>query len=164
MIYHLSTPEQQLARILAKLRYDAKHDNIKHWNKYTEGDNRWTEQPHLVGATAEVAFSAVTNWPLSTAIHGHGDEEDFEGVELKAATFDGPDILLKIPLREFEQKTKPRLYVLARVTLPDEVEFVGAITRKAFAAKHTYRNFGYGPMMVVGPEDLDPFERRIKLN
>lgn len=123
----------------------------------TRGHQLWARQanPHREGTPAEVAFAGLYDLPLDMAVFEHGDWTDFNGVELKTSTWSGPDIELKVTSREFDRK-RAAVYVLARRVSERLIEFVGAISRASFRRLARRKDYGHGPMLVVGPEHLQP--------
>lgn len=129
-VYKLSEEERKLAKELGNKRNEAKDKSFRDKKILKKG--RPSGDSHVLGIAAEIAYAALTDQKINEEIYARGDEMDFDGVELKASTFKGKNITLKIPKKEYEIKN-PRIYVLARI---DEnyttVEFIGSISRRRF--------------------------------
>lgn len=114
-------------------RNNAKSDKIRPNDSgyHSHTDDR--AYPHVLGVAAEIAYSQLTGLPFNTRLLSGGDSSDFPALEIKASTWKGDDIELKIKVSEYERKY-PACYLLARV---DEqarwVEFVGCVSRERFA-------------------------------
>lgn len=142
-IYKLSKEERELAKKLGNARNNAKHESFRDKDRFKI--NRESGYSHILGISAEIAYAALTNQEIDTKIYDLGDEIDFDGVEVKAATWPHKNIELKIPFEEYEKKN-PRIYVLARIDKNyTTVEFIGSISRRTFdklkyCKKHTQVN------------------------
>lgn len=142
-VYKLSEQERELAKKLGNARNNAKHESFRDKDRFKI--NRESGYSHILGISAEIAYAALTNQEIDTKIYDLGDEIDFDGVEVKAATWPHKNIELKIPFEEYEKKN-PKIYVLARIDKNyTTVEFIGSISRKTFdklkyCKKHTQVN------------------------
>lgn len=150
-IYYPSEEQKSFARTQAKLRNDAKPDSIR--DKTTRG-NHSSEEAHRIGIMAEIAYGDIVNEQIDTKIHPHGDSVDFVVREVRASTWKGEDIELKVKKSEYLRKT-PEVYILTRVSEDlAYVEFIGCITREKFDKVKFIKNYGYGDNYCVGVDQL----------
>lgn len=142
-VYKLSEEERRLAKELGMARNNAKHESFRDKDRFKI--NTESSYAHILGISAEIAYAALTDQKINEEIYSLGDEMDFDGVEIKAATWPHKNIELKIPFAEYKKKN-PRIYVLARIDKNyTTVEFIGSISRKTFdklkyCKKHTQVN------------------------
>ena len=123
-VYKLSEKERALAEKLGNARNNAKHESFRDKDRFKI--NRESGYSHILGISAEIAYAALTDQKINEEIYSRGDEMDFDGVEIKAATWPHKNIELKIPFEEYEKKN-PRIYVLARIDKNyTTVEFIGS--------------------------------------
>ena len=127
-IYKLSEEQRKFAEKIGRKRNDAKDESFR----YKSCGYKDPAFAHILGICAEIAYANITNRKLDENIYDIGDDSDFDGIEIKTATWKGDDIELKIKSDEYKRK-KPLAYILARI---DEnyttVEFVGSISREKF--------------------------------
>lgn len=121
-----------LAHVIGQARCNAKSPHVRVQDSGYHSFNSDRAFPHIIGVAAEIAYSVLVGVPIDKDLFPHGDTCDFNGIEVKASTWQQADIELKIKHSEFEKK-KPLAYVLARVDLSlVSVEFVGSISRDRF--------------------------------
>jgi hypothetical protein len=110
-----------------------------------------------VGLFGEVAYAKLKGLKVNTLIYPVRDGgEDFKNIEVKTLTYFGPgQPELKIPLKEYNKRKPPLLYVLCRVDMkkPNRVEVLGEITRKDFDKKKVQKKYGDGhhPINYIVP-------------
>ena len=79
--------------------------------------------------------------------------------EVKASTWKGDDIELKVTQREYNNKERPEKYVLVRVSekTPSMVEMVGEVSAERFEAEKRVKQYrpGYPVNYIMGADDLD---------
>jgi hypothetical protein len=154
----LTRYQRILAKSIGHARCAAKPDSVRYNDSgYHEDPDR--AYPHVVGATAEIAYARVVGASIDTSIMSKGDSYDFPGkVEVKASMFEGDGIELKVKLAEYSRK-EPRKYVLVRVSKDLRfAEIIGFITRDHFDEVKEKKNYGYKDNWVVGLDHLSPVE------
>lgn len=131
-VYYLTKEDRELAEKIGRARNGAKPEKVRY------DESTWIDKksdraiPHILGLCGEIAYARLTNKKIDENIYSHGDDTDFNGIEVKTSTYMKEDIELKIPETEFHIKT-PLAYVLARVDKKlTKVEFIGSISRQKF--------------------------------
>lgn len=151
------TVEQiQYIEKIGKARCEAKPGNIKYNDSNYHSDNGERDYPHILGFAAEYAYSILTGKPVDDRILSHGDNIDFDGIEIKSSTWEGSDIELKIKKKEYDRK-KPIVYVLARVAKNyDRVQFIGSISRSKFDVSKYEKKHKFVENWCMFGKDLKP--------
>jgi len=169
MKFKLNKQQLEYALDLAVRRHDAKHSSFR--NKTTEKFRNETKgkmsekfkvdfqyMAHFLGVIGELGWSLVTGERLDETIYAVRDGgQDFEGVEVKTITYMGAgEPELKIPVREYEIRKPPNLYVLVRFNANNnEVEVLGKISRKKFDEVKKRKRYGYDkPLNYIVPLSL----------
>jgi len=113
---------------------------------------------HIRGALSEVAFAKISNHEVNRDLYKtHGDETDFDGIDIKGASHRGPDVELKVPVKDWENKPQ-NYYILSRFFAENygQLEIVGGIAAAKFdEVKVTKKYSKYGPLnYIAGAKDL----------
>jgi len=168
------TPEEVADALdLASQRHEAKHASVRDTGAISRAtipkgtpledfipDRRY--RAHFIGLLGEVAYAKATGGEIDRNIYSGGDSHlgDVGRVEVKTATWMGPDVHLKITERELQKENQPEKYVLARI---DEknfhcVELIGEIGRDDFMEKSISKKYGrsYPKNQIMDAADLDP--------
>jgi len=166
MKFQLDKEQLEYALDLAMRRHDAKHSSFR--NKDTENFRNKTKSKmsekfkvdfqymaHFLGVIGELGYSLVTGEDVDEEIYAVRDSgQDFEGVEVKTITYMGAgEPELKIPVKEYEQRTPPVLYVLTRFnSRSNEVEVLGKISRSRFDEVKKKKQYGRNkPLNYIVP-------------
>ena len=110
---------------------------------------------HFLGVIGELGYALATDQKGDEEIYSVRDSgQDFDGVEVKTITYMGrgePE--LKITVKEYEQRTPPKLYVLTRWDIKNKVvEVLGQITRDKFDEVKQEKQYGpYLPKNYIVP-------------
>lgn len=164
MKFYTTKAERELARSIAADRDGAKDREVRRRDisPFAATDS---SHPHRLGAVAEVVWSRLSGGTINALVFSdRGDDVDFGEVEIKASTWPGEDIELKVPVREWDRK-RPQVYVLARVDRDLKwVEWVGAISRARFERVKVMKNYGYFDNWIVAGTMLAPVTRVIDLS
>lgn len=137
-----------------RLRCNAKQPHIRQQDSgYHDSQDR--ALPHIIGLRGELAYSLITHKPIDTRIFSHGDDTDFDGVEIKSSTWPHPDIEIKIKQKEYFKKT-PKHYVLSRV-VNNNVTFIGCIRRLRFDYTKYSKSHGHQLNFCVNASELARF-------
>jgi hypothetical protein len=151
----LTQEEVSEAETVGVQRNQAKTKFLRNQFNLSNIDN---ETVHIRGALSEVAFAKISNHSVNRDLYKtHGDETDFDGIDIKGASHRGADVELKVPVKDWE--TKPQnFYILSRFFAENygQLEIVGAITSSKFdEVKVTKKYSKYGPMnYIAGAKDL----------
>jgi hypothetical protein len=154
MVIELSDKLVSAVKLHAKKRHDSKDKSFRNARRFHSGDEY---EPHTVGLFGEVAYAKLKGLKVNTVIYPVRDGgEDFKNIEVKTLTYFGPgQPELKIPLKEYNKRKPPLLYVLCRVDMkkPNRVEVLGEITRKDFDKKKVQKKYGDGhhPINYIVP-------------
>tara|TARA_R110002020_G_scaffold103752_3_gene243101 strand:- start:13851 stop:14384 length:534 start_codon:yes stop_codon:yes gene_type:complete len=166
MKFKLNKTQLNYALELAKQRHDAKHasfrnkDVARFMNEKKEelsDEFRVDKQymAHFLGVIGELGYALATDQKVDEEIYSVRDSgQDFDGVEVKTITYMGAgEPELKITMKEYEQRTPPKLYVLVRFNLKNhEVEVLGEITRESFDMTKKKKRYGASlPMNYIVP-------------
>jgi hypothetical protein len=139
---------------LGTSRHAAKHSSFRNKNRWNSrktskvGRHKIAAEfePHILGVLGEMAWSLHSSQELDRNIYEVRDDgEDFPSLEVKTLTYFGKgEPELKIPVTEFVERDKVKIYVLARVDLkrPEEVELLGQIDRAVFNILKTKKKYG----------------------
>jgi hypothetical protein len=166
MKFQLNKEQLEYALDLAMRRHDAKHSSFR--NKDTENFRNDTKgkmsekfkvdfqyMAHFLGVIGELGYSLVTGEDVDEEIYAVRDSgQDFEGVEVKTITYMGAgEPELKIPVKEYEQRTPPVTYVLTRFNSgSNEVEVLGQISRSRFDKVKKKKKYGMNkPLNYIVP-------------
>lgn len=140
---------------LARKRHDAKSGSFRNSSMNISGEknNSFEETlridkqyaTHFIGLVGEYAWSLYSGEAVDEEIYAVRDGgEDFKGIEVKTITYMGngePE--LKITQREYEDRKKPKKYVLVRFDIKNkEVEILGTITRYMFDKEKKEKKYG----------------------
>lgn len=109
---------------------------------------------HFIGVIAELAARKIYGGKIDQRLLPEGDghqpdllrRKDGQALEIKAVTFNGPEVMLKLNPEEVFQEM---LYVLVQVSLPDICRILPPISGKMIAAIGKTRNFGHGDRITV---------------
>jgi len=168
------TPEEVAdASSLASQRHEAKHKSVRDTGAISRAtiakgtpledfipDRRY--RAHFIGLLGEIAYAKATGGEIDRNIYNSGDSHlgDVGRVEVKTATWMGPDVHLKITEKELAMENQPERYVLARVDEKDfhKVELIGEIGRDDFIEKSVSKQYGprYPKNKIMDAADLDP--------
>ena len=103
----------------------------------------------------ELGYSLATGEDVDEEIYAVRDSgQDFEGIEVKTITYMGAgEPELKIPVKEYEQRTPPARYVLTRFNSgSNEVEVLGQISRSRFDEVKKKKKYGMNkPLNYIVP-------------
>jgi len=131
--FSLNEGHRKVAKYIGKKRFTSKRDDVKYNDSGYHLYNKDRAHPHQIGAACELIYGEITSQEPDLNFYELGDKTDFNGVEIKGATFSGKDIELKIKVSEYNKKKDTRAYILCR---SDEkltfVEFIGCISRERF--------------------------------
>lgn len=169
MKIQLNKIQVQKAMELAKKRHDAKDISFRNKDvavftnekkkllaKKTKTKSEY--MAHYIGILGEFGWAVANNLRVDENIYPVRDSgEDFKGVEIKTITYFGPgEPELKITQKEYNQRKKPKIYVLARIAVDrDEVEILGKITRSNFDRFKVEKQYGKNlPMNYIVPLSL----------
>ena len=139
----------------AKKRHDSKDISFRNARRFHQSGDQY--EPHTVGLFGEVAYAKLKGLKVNTLIYPVRDGgEDFKNIEVKTITYGGPgEPELKIPLKEYEERKPPMLYVLCRVNMKklNQVEVLGEITRQDFDKNKVQKRYGQGhhPVNYIVP-------------
>lgn len=154
MRHYLTEEQKKKAIEFGKKRCEAKSTSIRYNDSNYHDYNSDRSHPHILGISAEIIYSEITGIPLDERILSHGDDSDFNGIEIKSATWLGDDIELKIKKKEYEKKS-PIGYLLCRVDKDfNWVEFVGSIHRKRFDKIKYHKKHKFVENWCVESKDL----------
>ena len=117
---------------------------------------------HFLGLLGELAYAKFVGGEINEEIYfNRGDDGrgDVGSAEVKASTWKGDDIELKVTQREYNNKERPEKYVLVRVSerTPSMVEMVGEESAERFEAEKRVKQYrpGYPVNYIMGADDLD---------
>ena len=117
---------------------------------------------HYLGLLGELAYAKFVGGEINEEIYfNRGDDGrgDVGSAEVKASTWKGDDIDLKVTQREYNNKERPEKYVLVRVSerTPSMVEMVGEVSAERFEAEKRVKQYrpGYPVNYIMGADDLD---------
>jgi hypothetical protein len=140
-------------------RFRITHENEAALNKYI-ADKKY--RPHFLGIIGEIAYAKFIGGEINEEIyHNHGDDGrgDVGNVEVKASTWRGDDIELKVTQREYNTKQRPDKYVLVRVSekTPSIVELVGEVSVSRFEAEKKIKQYRPDAPInyIMSAEELD---------
>jgi hypothetical protein len=166
MKFKLTKKQLTYALDLAMRRHDAKHksfrnkdiDRFRNDNKSKMSEKFKVDfqyMAHFLGVIGELGYSLATGEEMDEEIYAVRDSgQDFDGVEVKTITYMGAgEPELKIPVYEYEKRTPPKLYVLARFNSNiNEVDVLGTITRNQFDKTKKKKQYGVGkPLNYIVP-------------
>ncbi len=152
----LSQEDIDKAEKIGKARCEAKPLSFRFNDSNYHSNNSDRSFPHIIGALAEIAYSKAVNKPMDEEIYDHGDKTDFNGIEIKATTWDGIDPELIIKQKEYNKKS-PLAYVLIRIDKDyktGKIEFIGSISRERFDKLKYERTHKYSPNYCVKGSEL----------
>lgn len=150
----LTEEQKQKIWSLGNARNDAKPDGIRQTDSGYHSHNSDRAHPHRLGLAAEIAYSHIANKPLDDRVMPSGDISDFDGIEIKASTWMGSDIELKVKKTEHGRKV-PLCYVLARVAEDlSFVEFIGCVARRRFDKENYPKKHKYVENLCMEAKDL----------
>ena len=151
---YLTQVQKEMAVKIGRARCAAKPKSVRYNDSGFHNYNSDRSYPHVLGAACEVIYSYISKIPMDERIMEHGDEVDFNGVEIKGSTWIGDDIELKIKKSEYFRKI-PSAYNLCRVDKKLEwVEFIGCISRKRFDIIKKSKKHKFVENWVVEAKDL----------
>lgn len=159
----LTQEEVKDAEGLGVQRNQAKTKFLRNQFNLSNIDN---ETVHIRGALSEVAFAKISNHQVNRDLYKtHGDETDFDGIDIKGASHRGPDIELKVPVKDWENKPQ-NYYILSRFFAENygQLEVVGGIDSKTFDTIKVQKKYSkYGPQnYVAGADKLTPLGSMIE--
>lgn len=137
---------------IGRKRHFKKKPEIRDYRQITEGPDS-----HESGACVEFAYSLITGIDIDTRLFDdHGDDYDFNGVDVKGSSWPKSNIELKVPVYNYEKKkSKVKYYVLARFSKDYKtIEFLGSIDIDRFD-KIKYKEFHRQWNWTVLAKDLD---------
>ena len=155
MIIEFSDKLVNAVKLHAKKRHEAKDISFRNARRLGSLENEY--YAHTVGLFGEVAYAKLKGLKVNTLIYPVRDGgEDFKNIEVKTITYGGPgEPELKIPLKEYEERKPPMLYVLCRVNMKklNQVEVLGEITRQDFDKNKVQKRYGQGhhPVNYIVP-------------
>ena len=147
-------------------RNQAKTKFLRNQFNLSQVDN---ETVHIRGALSEVAFAKISNHVVNRDLYKtHGDETDFDGIDIKGASHRGVDVELKVPVKDWESKPQ-NYYILSRFFAENygQLEIVGGISNETFSLVKVSKKYSkYGPQnYVASAEHLTPIgEMQVQLN
>jgi len=153
----LTQEEVKDAEDVGVQRNQAKTKFLRNQFNLSNVDN---ETVHIRGVLSEVAFAKVSNHSVNRDLYKtHGDETDFDGIDIKGASHRGFDVELKVPVKDWE--TKPQnYYILSRFFAENygQLEIVGGIDSTTFDRVKVSKKYSkYGPQnYVAGADKLTP--------
>ena len=151
---------------LAIKRHDAKHSSFRNKDTKLFSNRAKTKiadkmdidrqyMAHFLGVLGELGWAIATGDSVDEEIYAVRDGgEDFNGIEVKTITYMGSgEPELKIPVREYETRKPPKLYVLTRFDSSNGIiQILGKITRENFDKFKVKRRYGVGkPMNYIVP-------------
>jgi hypothetical protein len=151
----LTLEQKQKVWDLGTARNAAKPDGIRQTDSGYHSHNADRAHPHRLGIAAEIAYAVIAKKPLDERIMSSGDISDFDGIEIKASTWMGDDIELKVKKSEYAKKS-PICYVLARV--PEDlsfVEFMGCVSRVRFDKENYSKKHKFVENLCMEAKDLN---------
>lgn len=153
----LTEEEVKDAEELGVSRNQTKIKSLRNKVNFSNIDN---EVIHIRGALSEIAFAKISNFDVNRDFYkNHGDETDFEGIDIKGASHRGHDVELKVPVKDWESKPQ-NYYVLSRFFAENygNLEIVGSIDSESFNANKATKKYSkYGPLnYIVGAKHLKP--------
>lgn len=156
----LTQEEVNEAETVGVQRNQAKTKFLRNQFNLSQIDN---ETVHIRGALSEVAFAKISHHSVNRDLYKtHGDETDFDGIDIKGASHRGPDVELKVPVKDWENKPQ-NFYILSRFFAENygQLEIVGAITSTKFdEVKVTKKYSKYGPLnYIAGAKDLQELQQ-----
>jgi hypothetical protein len=150
----LTDEQKKKAWELGTARNEAKPSGIRENDSGYHNNNDDRAHPHRLGIAAEIAYSHITGKQLDERVMANGDVTDFDGIEIKAATWLGEDIELKVKREEYKEKN-PKCYLLARVAENlSFVEFIGCVSRSRFDKEKYFRKHKFVPNYCMEGKDL----------
>lgn len=169
MKIQLNKDQVEKAMELAKKRHDAKDISFRNKDvavfenekkkllaKKTKTKSEYMS--HYIGILGEFGWAIANNLKVDENIYAVRDSgEDFDGVEIKTITYFGTgEPELKITQKEYFRRKKPKVYVLARISIDrDEIEILGKITRNNFDKLKIEKQYGRNlPKNYVVPLSL----------
>ena len=168
-IVRLTGKELKKAATVGMGREDAK--TVASWMPKNEEDlgnkiYKYIREPkhrsHFLGLLGELAYAKFVGGEINEEIYfNRGDDGrgDVGSAEVKASTWKGDDIELKVTQREYNNKERPEKYVLVRVSerTPSMVEMVGEVSAERFEAEKRVKQYrpGYPVNYIMGADDLD---------
>tara|TARA_Y100000004_G_C8762459_1_gene347150 strand:+ start:93 stop:617 length:525 start_codon:yes stop_codon:yes gene_type:complete len=152
--YILSESEIKLAEKIGRRRCFSKNRTIVQ-NDSGYHQERDRSFPHVIGVKAEIAYASVAGKTVNQDYFEFtGDQDDFDGIEVKTSTWRGEDIELKVKVSEYRRKN-PIGYVLCRL-IGNEVTFMGSINRKRFDNEKYLRKHKFVENYCVLAKQLSP--------
>lgn len=153
----LTQEEVKDAENVGVQRNQAKTKFLRNQFNLSNVDN---ETVHIRGALSEVAFAKISNHAVNRDLYKtHGDETDFDGIDIKGASHRGVDVELKVPVKDWESKPQ-NYYILSRFFAENygQLEIVGGIDSSTFDKVKVSKKYSkYGPQnYVAGADKLTP--------
>jgi len=156
----LTQDEVREAEEIGVQRNQAKTKFLRNQFNLSNVDN---ETVHIRGALSEIAFAKISNHLVNRDLYKtHGDETDFDGIDIKGASHRGADVELKVPVKDWENKPQ-NYYILSRFFAENygQLEIVGGISNKTFDEVKVMKKYSkYGPQnYIAGASKLTPIDQ-----